>query len=99
LDAALRFSTLVANRTRTVASTVSRNPAEAKARAHGTKLAEEVRRAVDAYLAGMSPEELRLLDEGSRRAALHLDEMSRELDRDDALSELSSRRTISGRRR
>jgi hypothetical protein len=47
----------------------------------------------------MSPEELRLLDEGSRRAALHLDEMSRELDRDDALSELSSRRTIRGRRR
>jgi hypothetical protein len=54
---------------------------QAKARAHGTKLAEEVRRAVDAYLAGVSPEELNLLDAGSRKAARHLAEMSEELER------------------
>ena len=54
---------------------------QAKARAHGTKLAEEVRRAVDAYLAGVSPEDLALLDAGSRKAARHLAEMSGELDR------------------
>ena len=54
---------------------------QAKARAHGTKLAEEVRRAVDAYLAGVSPEDLSLLDAGSRKAARHLAEMSDELDR------------------
>jgi hypothetical protein len=54
---------------------------QAKARAHGTKLAEEVRRAVDAYLAGVSPEELSLLDAGSRKAARHLAEMSEELER------------------
>jgi len=78
---------------------------QAKARAHGTKLAEEVRRAVDAYLAGMSPEELRLLDEGSRRAARHLSEMSQELDRinarlDEAFSQLSGRAaTARGKRK
>ena len=61
---------------------------EAKARAHGTKLAEEVRRAVDAYLAGVSPEELSLLDEGSRKAARHVTEMSEELERiNDCLDE------------
>ena len=54
---------------------------QAKARAHGTGLAEEVRRAVDAYLAGVSPEDLSLLDAGSRKAAKHLVEMSEELDR------------------
>jgi len=54
---------------------------QAKAKANGTKLAEEVRRAVDAYLSGISPEDLRLLDEGSRRMAKHLDEMASELDR------------------
>ena len=53
---------------------------QAKARAHGTKLAEEVRRAVDAYLAGVSPEDLTLLEAGSRKAARHLVEMSEELD-------------------
>jgi len=78
---------------------------QAKARAHGTKLAEEVRRAVDAYLAGMSPEELRLLDEGSRRAARHLSEMSQELDRinarlDEAFGQLSGRpATARGKRK
>jgi hypothetical protein len=54
---------------------------QAKARAHGTKVAEEVRRAVDAYLAGIAPEDLRLLDEGTRRAALELAEMAEDLER------------------
>lgn len=54
---------------------------QAKARLHGTKVAEEVRRAVDAYLAGVSSEDLRLLDEGTRRAAHHLAEMAEDLDR------------------
>jgi hypothetical protein len=54
---------------------------QAKAKANGTKVAEEVRRAVDAYLAGISPEELRLLDAGTRKAERHLKEMADELDR------------------
>ena len=54
---------------------------QAKARAHGTKVAEEVRRAVDAYLAGISPEDLHLLDLGTRKAARHLEEMANELER------------------
>ena len=40
-----------------------------------------MRRAVDAYLAGISPEDLRLLDEGTRKAERHLSEMADELDR------------------
>jgi hypothetical protein len=71
---------------------------QAKARAHGTKLAEEVRRAIDVYLSGVSPDDLRLLDAGSRRAAHHLSEMTHELDRinarlDDAFARLSQHRT------
>ena len=54
---------------------------QARAKANGTKVAEEVRRAVDAYLAGISPEDLRLLDTGTRKAAAHLSEMAAELDR------------------
>lgn len=76
---------------------------QAKARAHGTKLAEEVRRAVDAYLAGVSPEDLSLLDAGSRKAAKHLVEMSEELDRinarlDKTFATLTHGRTKGGRR-
>jgi hypothetical protein len=54
---------------------------QARAKANGTKVAEEVRRAVDAYLAGISPEDLRLLDTGTQRAAEHLAEMAADLDR------------------
>jgi hypothetical protein len=57
---------------------------QARAKANRTKVAEEVRRAVDAYLAGISPEDLRLLDEGTRRAQRHLAEMASELDRGNA---------------
>ena len=65
-----------------------------RARANGTKVAEEVRRAVDAYLAGISPDELRLLDEGTRKAERHLKEMAADLDRvnarlDAAIGQLS----------
>lgn len=78
---------------------------QAKAKAHGTKVAEEVRRAVDAYLAGVSPEDLRLLDEGTRRAARHLAEMAADLDRingrlDTAFAQLSNaRRKVKPRKR
>ena len=76
---------------------------QARARAHGTKLAEEVRRAVDAYLAGVSPEDLSLLDAGSRKAAQHLAEMSKELERinarlDVAFATLSHARRKGARR-
>ena len=54
---------------------------QARARANGTKVAEEVRRAVDAYLSGISPEDLGLLDSGTRKAAAHMSEMVSELDR------------------
>ena len=54
---------------------------QAKAKANGTKVAEEVRRAVDAYLAGISPADLHSLDEGTRQAQRHLAEMATELDR------------------
>ncbi len=54
---------------------------QARAKAHGTKVAEEVRRAVDAYLAGVTPEELGALDAGTRSAERHLAEMAAELDR------------------
>lgn len=69
-----------------------------KARANGTKVAEEVRRAVDAYLAGISAEDLQLLDAGTRKAERNLAEMSADLDRlnaalDAASVELSHSRT------
>jgi hypothetical protein len=54
---------------------------QARAKANGTKVAEEVRRAIDAYLSGVSPDELKLLDIGTRRAEKHLAEMAVELDR------------------
>jgi 2-methylisocitrate lyase-like PEP mutase family enzyme len=54
---------------------------QAKAKANGTKVAEEVRRAVDAYLSGISSEDLGLLDEGTRKAQVQLVEMANELDR------------------
>ena len=54
---------------------------QAKARANGTKVAEEVRRAVDAYLSGISPEDLVLLDAGTRKAQRNFAEMAADLDR------------------
>jgi hypothetical protein len=54
---------------------------QALAAARGTKVAEEVRRAVDAYVTGVSPEELRLLDAGTRCAGEHLQAMAGDIDR------------------
>jgi guanylate kinase len=51
-----------------------------RAKAKGTKVAEEIRKAVDAYLAGMTAEELELLDAATRTAKVQLDEMVAELD-------------------
>jgi F0F1-type ATP synthase membrane subunit b/b' len=54
---------------------------QARAKANGTKVAEEVRRAIDAYLSGISPDDLRLLDAGTRKAERDLVEMADELAR------------------
>lgn len=47
-----------------------------RAKAKGTNLAEEIRSAVDAYLSGVTPEELALLDAASRQAESAIAEMS-----------------------
>lgn len=70
-----------------------------KAKAKGTKVAEEVRHAVDAYLAGISAEELELLDAATLEAKRHLDAMATELDGvnarlDKTLSELNKLRVL-----
>jgi guanylate kinase len=64
-----------------------------RAKAKGTKVAEEIRKAVDAYLAGVTAEELELLDAATRAAKLHLDAMASDLERvnrrvDSALAEM-----------
>lgn len=46
-----------------------------RARAHGTRVSEEIRSAVDAYLAGIAADELQLLDAASRAAAADLEAM------------------------
>ena len=51
-----------------------------RAKAKGTKVAEEIRKAIDAYLAGVTAEELELLDAATRAAKLQLDEMAAELE-------------------
>lgn len=52
-----------------------------KAKARGTNLSAEVRSAIDAYLVGVSAEELQLLDETTRRAEAEIKEMNAILDR------------------
>jgi len=64
-----------------------------RAKAKGTKVAEEIRKAVDAYLAGITAEELELLDLATRAAKAHLDAMATDLERvnrrvDSALAEM-----------
>lgn len=63
---------------------------QARASARGSKVAEEVRRAVDAYLAGISFDDLQLLEEGTRKAERHLMEMVDELDRINARLDAAS---------
>jgi predicted DNA-binding protein len=72
---------------------------QAMAEANGTKVAEEVRRAVDAYLSGISPEDLRLLDEGTRKAERQLKEMAEDLDRVNARLDESFAQLSGGRRK
>jgi hypothetical protein len=74
---------------------------QARAKANGTKVAEEVRRAVDAYLSGIGPEDLQLLDAGTQKAAQQLGEMAQELDRinrrlDAAFAELARKKAGRG---
>ena len=51
-----------------------------RAKARGTNLAEEIRSAVDAYLAGITPEELALLDAATKHAARDIAEMNEMLE-------------------
>lgn len=56
-----------------------RKALKARATAEGTKMSEEIRRAIDAYLAGVTKEELEMLDQASKVAAKHLVEMQQDL--------------------
>jgi len=51
-----------------------------KAKANGTNVSVEIRRAVDAYLAGLGADELRLLDAATRQAKIEIDQMNTILD-------------------
>lgn len=51
-----------------------------RAKANGSNVAEEIRNAVDAYLSGISAEELALLDAATKGAERTLAEMSAMLD-------------------
>jgi hypothetical protein len=48
-----------------------------RARQRRTKVAAEIRAAIDAYLAGVTPQELELLDAATRRAQQDIAEMLR----------------------
>jgi len=52
---------------------------QARARASKTSVAEEVRRAVDAYLGGVTADELALLDQATKQAEVIVTEMSQTL--------------------
>lgn len=51
-----------------------------RARLKGTNLSVEVRNAVDSYLAGVTVDELQMLDAATRQAGEHIDEMNAVLD-------------------
>ena len=51
-----------------------------RARQRNTKVAAEIRSAIDAYLAGVTPQELELLDMATRRAKEDIDAMLRTAD-------------------
>jgi hypothetical protein len=59
----------------------------ARALARGTNVAEEIRNAVDAYLSGVTAEELELLDAATRQAAVDIAEMTALLDGANARAE------------
>jgi hypothetical protein len=52
---------------------------QARAQANKTNMAEEVRRAVDVYLSGVTADELALLDQATQDAQAMLSEMSKTL--------------------
>jgi hypothetical protein len=49
-----------------------------RAKARGAKVAEEIRKAIDAYPAGLTAEELELLDAATRSAKIQRDETGAE---------------------
>ncbi len=51
-----------------------------RAKQHRTKVAAEIRAAVDAYLSGVTPQELELLDAATRKAKQDIDAMLRTTD-------------------
>lgn len=51
-----------------------------KAKSNGTNLSIEVRHAIDTYLAGVSTDELKLLDAATRRAKTDIDDVNAILD-------------------
>jgi gamma-glutamylcysteine synthetase len=53
---------------------------QARARANKSNVAEEVRKAVDAYLTGVTAEELELLDAATKNVEVMLAEMAAALD-------------------
>ncbi|MGH8534428.1 MAG: hypothetical protein ACREV1_17360 [Gammaproteobacteria bacterium] len=57
-----------------------RKALQKRAKEQGTKVAEEIRHAIDAYLAGLSKEELALLDAAAREAARHIQAMTERLE-------------------
>ena len=80
-----------------------RHALQRRAKVNGTSLSEELRRAIECYLTGIAPEELRLLDDGTRKVEKDINEIACELDRinarlDAALATLSrGRQRTSGR--
>ncbi len=52
-----------------------------RAKTNGSTLAQEARRAIDAYLAGVSPHELDVLDGATREAQKNLEAMAADLER------------------
>src|SRR5690348_1905197 len=59
-----------------------------RASVNGTSIADEVRRAIGAYLA-LRPDTLTMLDERTRRAERHINDMAAELDRLNACLDVS----------
>ena len=57
-----------------------RKALQARAKRNRTSLSVEARKAIEAYAAGLSVEELRLLDEATRKAKRDIDEMIAVLD-------------------
>ncbi len=52
-----------------------------RAEARGSTLAQEARRAIDAYLAGVHPQEFELLDRATREAEKNITAMADDLER------------------